>query len=164
MSGAMNKRCYYETLECQKGATVEVLKSSYRKLAMRFHPDKNPGDATAEVKFKEISEAYDILKDDQKRAAYDRFGHAAFENGMGGRGPSGFDFASSFTDVFDDLFGELLGGRRGRRQNRGGDLRYNLEVTLEEAFKGRNVQIKVPSAVACETCGGTGAETGHKAE
>jgi molecular chaperone DnaJ len=131
---------------------------------MELHPDRNPGDHTSEIKFKEINEAYDILKDDQKRAAYDRFGHAAFENGMGGRGPSGFDFASSFTDVFDDLFGEFMGGRRARRQNRGGDLRYNLEVTLEEAFKGRNVQINVPSAVACETCGGTGAEAGHKAE
>jgi molecular chaperone DnaJ len=161
----MSKRCYYEVLGCQKGAVVTELKASYRKLAMEFHPDRNPGDTTAEVKFKEINEAYDILKDDQKRAAYDRFGHAAFENGMGGRGPSGFDFASSFTDVFDDLFGEFMGGRRGgRRQNRGGDLRYNLEITLEESFRGRNAQIKVPSAVACEGCGGTGAEPGSKAD
>jgi molecular chaperone DnaJ len=161
----MSKRCYYEVLGCQKGAAVAELKSSYRKLAMEFHPDRNPGDATAELKFKEINEAYDILKDDQKRAAYDRFGHAAFENGMGGGGPSGFDFASSFGDVFDDLFGEFMGGGRGRRrQNRGGDLRYNLEITLEESFHGRSAQIKVPSAVACETCGGTGAEPGHKAE
>jgi molecular chaperone DnaJ len=159
------KRCYYEVLGCQKGAGVAELKSSYRKLAMEFHPDRNPGDHTAEIKFKEINEAYDILKDDQKRAAYDRFGHAAFENGMGGRGPSGFDFASSFTDVFDDLFGEFMGGGRGRRrQNRGGDLRYNLEITLEESFNGRNAQLKVPSAVACEACGGSGAEPGHKAE
>ena len=112
----MNKRCYYETLECQKGATVEILKSSYRKLAMKFHPDKNPGDATAEVKFKEISEAYEILKDDQKRAAYDRFGHAAFENGMGGaRGGNPFDFGGSFSDVFEDFFGDLMGGRKARR-------------------------------------------------
>jgi len=158
------KRCYYDVLGCQKGAAVTELKSSYRKLAMELHPDRNPGDHTAEVKFKELNEAYDVLKDDQKRAAYDRFGHAAFEHGMGGRGPSGFDFASSFTDVFDDLFGEFMGGRRARRQNRGGDLRYNLEVTLEEAFAGRNAQIKVPSAVACEACGGSGAEPGHKAE
>src|SRR5205085_173022 len=112
---AMNtKRCYYETLECQKGATVEVLKSSYRKLAMRFHPDKNPGDHTAEVKFKEINEAYDVLKDEQKRAAYDRFGHAAFEGGMGAasaRGGSPFgDFAGSFGDVFEDIFGQMMGG------------------------------------------------------
>ncbi len=159
----MSKRCYYEILGCQKGASIEEIKTSYRKLAMDVHPDRNPGDHTAEVKFKELSEAYDILKDGQKRAAYDRFGHAAFEQGAG-RGPAGFDFASSFTDVFDDLFGEFMGGRRARRQNRGGDLRYNLTITLEEAFKGRNAQIKVPSAVACETCGGTGAEAGTRAE
>ncbi|HUO02771.1 MAG TPA: DnaJ domain-containing protein, partial [Rhizomicrobium sp.] len=118
----MTKRCYYETLECEKSATGEVLKSAYRKLAMKFHPDRNPGDTTAEVKFKEISEAYDVLKDDQKRAAYDRFGHAAFQNGHGaGANGFGFDFASSFTDIFDDLFGEFTGGgrRRARRQNRG---------------------------------------------
>src|ERR1700724_13897 len=102
----MSKRCYYETLECAKGATVETLKSAYRKLAMKFHPDKNPGDHTAEIKFKEISEAYDVLKDDQKRAAYDRFGHAAFEGGgaRAGAGPFG-DFAGSFSDVFEDIFG-----------------------------------------------------------
>ena len=158
------KRCYYETLGCAKSATIEEIKSSYRKLAKELHPDRNPGDHSCEVKFKEINEAYDVLKDGQKRAAYDRFGHAAFENGMGGRGPSGFDFASSFTDVFDDLFGEFMGGRRSRRQNRGGDLRYNLTITLEEAFVGRSVQIKVPTAVACEACGGTGAEKGTKAE
>src|ERR1700742_1021051 len=122
------KRCYYETLECQKGATVEVLKASYRKLAMRFHPDKNPDDHTAEIKFKEINEAYDVLKDDQKRAAYDRFGHAAFEGGRGGAGAGPFgDFAGSFGDVFEDLFGQMMGGMgRGKRQNRGQDLRYNL--------------------------------------
>ena len=160
----MSKRCYYETLGCKKGATVEEIKTSFRKLAMEVHPDRNPGDHTAEVKFKEINEAYDVLKDGQKRAAYDRFGHAAFENGMGGRGPSGFDFASSFTDVFDDLFGEFMGGRRSRRQNRGGDLRFNLTITLEESFKGRNAQIKVPSAVACEGCAGSGAEPGTRAE
>src|ERR1700740_444380 len=123
------KRCYYETLECQKGATVETLKSSYRKLAMKFHPDRNPGDHTAEVKFKEINEAYDVLKDDQKRAAYDRFGHAAFENGGRGCHPGASDFCSSFGDVFEDIFGEFMGGGRrggGKRQNRGADLRYNL--------------------------------------
>jgi molecular chaperone DnaJ len=160
----MSKRCYYETLNCKKGATVEEIKTSFRKLAMEVHPDRNPGDHTAEVRFKEINEAYDVLKDGQKRAAYDRFGHSAFENGMGGRGPSGFDFASSFTDVFDDLFGEFMGGRRSRRQNRGGDLRFNLTITLEECFKGRNAQIKVPSAVACEGCSGSGAEPGTRAE
>src|ERR1700748_2016977 len=119
VAGAMSKRCYYETLGCQKDATVEVLKTSYRKLAMEFHPDKNPGDHTAEIKFKEINEAYDVLKDDQKRAAYDRFGHAAFEQGGGRGGGNPFDFASSFTDIFDDLFGEFGGGKSRRRQNRG---------------------------------------------
>src|SRR3954469_15914457 len=126
------KRCYYETLECPKGATVDILKSSYRKLAMKFHPDRNPDDATAEIKFKEINEAYDVLKDDQKRAAYDRFGHAAFDGGMGAAGAraaGGFgDFAGSFSDVFEDIFGQMMGGaaRGGKRSNRGQDLRYNL--------------------------------------
>ncbi len=160
----MSKRDYYDVLNCQKGAPVTEIKASYRKLAMEFHPDKNPDDHTAEVKFKEISEAYEILKDDQKRAAYDRFGHAAFEHN-GGRGNGNpFDFASSFTDIFDDLFGEFTGGKQRRRQNRGGDLRYNLEITLEEAFKGRSTQIKVPTAIACEGCNGTGSEAGSKPE
>ena len=162
------KRCYYECLEVQKGATGDVLKSAYRKLAMRFHPDKNPGDHTAEVKFKEISEAYDVLKDDQKRAAYDRFGHAAFEGGMGAaagaRGGNPFgDFAGGFGDVFEDFFGQMMGGR-GKRQNRGQDLRYNLEITLEEAFTGRSAEIKVPTMLACEACTGSGAEPGTSAE
>src|SRR5579884_3974663 len=129
----MAKRDFYEVLGVSRSADAEELKRAYRKLAMQYHPDRNPGDKTAEQKFKDVNEAYDVLKDDQKRAAYDRFGHAAFENGMNGRGPSGFDFASSFTDVFDDLFGDFMGRRGGRRQNRGGDLRYNLELTLEEA-------------------------------
>ena len=162
------KRCYYETLECQKGATADVLKSAYRKLAMRFHPDKNPGDHTAEVKFKEINEAYDVLKDDQKRAAYDRFGHAAFEAGMGAAGARGanpFGDFSSFGDVFEDIFGQMMGGMaRGKRQNRGQDLRYNLTITLEEAFTGRSAEIKVPTQVACEACAGAGAEPGHSPE
>jgi molecular chaperone DnaJ len=165
------KRCYYEALEVERGANGDVLKSAYRKMAMRFHPDKNPGDHTAEIKFKEINEAYDVLKDDQKRAAYDRFGHAAFEGGMGaagaraGAGPFG-DFASSFGDVFEDIFGQMMGGGAGRskRQNRGQDLRYNLDITLEEAFNGRAAEIKVPTAVACDTCSGSGAEPGHSAE
>jgi len=162
------KRCYYETLECQKGAPADVLKSAYRKLAMRFHPDKNPGDHTAEVKFKEINEAYDVLKDDQKRAAYDRFGHAAFEAGLGAAGARAgnpFGDFSSFGDVFEDIFGQMMGGMaRGKRQNRGQDLRYNLTITLEEAFKGRSAEIKVPTQVACETCSGSGAEPGHSPE
>ena len=164
------KRCYYDTLDCKKGASIEEIKASYRKLAKELHPDKNHGNVEFEHKFKEINEAYDVLKDDQKRAAYDRFGHAAFEHGQGGFGGNGrghgnpFDFAASFTDVFDDLFGEFMGGRRARRQNRGADLRYNLEITLEEAFHGRKAEIKVPSAVACETCAGTGAESGTRPE
>jgi molecular chaperone DnaJ len=161
----MSKRDYYDVLGLKKGCGATEIKASFRKLAMELHPDKNPGDHTAEVKFKEINEAYDILKDDQKRAAYDRFGHAAFEQGGGRAGGNPFDFAGSFSDIFEDLFGEFTGGgKRGRRQNRGGDLRYNLEISLEEAFKGRATQIKVPSAVACEGCGGTGAESGSKPE
>src|SRR5579862_2535459 len=130
----MSKRDYYDVLGLKKGAATTEVKASFRKLAMELHPDKNPGDHTAEIKFKEINEAYDVLKDEQKRAAYDRFGE------FGGR------------------------GKQGRRQNRGGDLRYNLEITLEEAFTGRATQIRVPSAVACEACSGTGAEAGSKPE
>jgi len=164
-----SKRCYYETLEVTKTATGDVLKSAYRKMAMRFHPDKNPGDHTAEVKFKEINEAYDVLKDEQKRAAYDRFGHAAFEGGMGAAGARGggnpFGDFGGFSDVFEDIFGQMMGGMgRGKRQNRGQDLRYNLEITLEEAFSGRAAEIKVPTMVACEPCKGSGAEAGHQPE
>ena len=139
----MSKRDYYDVLGCQKGAPVSELKSAYRKLAMELHPDRNPGDHSSEGKFKEINEAYDILKDDQKRAAYDRFGHAAFEHGQGnGQGGNPFDFAGSFADVFEDIFGEMMGGGgRGRRQNRGGDLRYNLQIGLDEAFKGSRAEI-----------------------
>jgi len=162
----VSKRCYYETLGVQRASSIEDIKFAYRKLAKELHPDRNPGDKTCEHKFKEINEAYDVLKDQDKRAAYDRFGHAAFENGhAGGRHAAGFDFAASFTDVFDDLFGEFMGGRgRGRRSNRGADLRYDLQISLEEAASGRVTKIHVPSAVACETCGGTGAEPGTKRE
>jgi molecular chaperone DnaJ len=163
-----SKRCYYETLEVAKGTTGDALKSAYRKMAMRFHPDKNPGDHTAEIKFKEISEAYDVLKDDQKRAAYDRFGHAAFENGMGGGARAGNpfgDMAGGFADVFEDIFGQMMGGGRGaKRSNRGQDLRYNLEISLEEAFTGRAAEIKVPTQLACEACQGSGAEPGSTPE
>src|SRR6201988_4629620 len=135
----MSKRGYYDVLGLKKGAATTEVKASFRKLAMELHPDKNPGDHTAEIKFKEINEAYDVLKDDQKRAAYDRFGHAAFEAGMGRAGANPFDFAGSFSDVFEDLFGDLMGGgRRSRRSNRGQDLRYNLGITLEEAYRGRS--------------------------
>jgi len=161
----MSKRDFYDVLGCNKGAPISEIKAAYRKLAMELHPDRNPGDKTSEAKFKEINEAYDVLKDEQKRAAYDRFGHAAFEQGMGNGHPGGnpFDFGGSFADVFEDLFGEMMGGGR-RRQNRGGDLRYNLEISLEEAFSGSRAEIKVPSAVACEVCRGTGAEPGTSAE
>src|ERR1700754_2301407 len=125
---------YYQTLGVAKGASEDEMKKAYRKLAMQYHPDRNPNDKGAEQKFKEISEAYDILKDDQKRAAYDRFGHAAFEQ-SGGRGPGDFGFFGGFADIFDEMFGEFMGG--GRRSqggpSRGSDLRYNLEISLEES-------------------------------
>ncbi|MEP9354951.1 molecular chaperone DnaJ [Xanthobacter sp. KR7-65] len=157
----MAKRDYYETLGCDRGADETVLKASYRKLAMKWHPDRNQGDAEAEVMFKEVNEAYEVLKDPQKRAAYDRFGHAAFENGGGGPG-FGNDFASSFADIFDDLFGGSMGRGRGGGQarGRGSDLRYNMEITLEEAFVGKTAQIKIPTSVACEACSGSGAKPG----
>jgi molecular chaperone DnaJ len=161
------KRDYYEVLGCQKGADEAALKAAYRKLAMQFHPDRNPGNADAEHHFKEVSEAYDALKDPQKRAAYDRFGHAAFENGRGGPNGHGFgpDFASSMSDIFDDLFGDFMGGRgrpggAGAAKLRGSDLRYNLEISLEEAFHGRTVEIDVPTLVGCTTCDGSGAKPG----
>ena len=162
----MAKADFYETLGVSRTATDAELKAAFRKLAMQFHPDKNPGDATAEQTFKNINEAYQCLSDGQKRAAYDRFGHAAFENGGGGPGGMGDGFASSMADIFDDLFGDMVGGgaRRGRSngRERGSDLRYNLEITLEDAFKGKTATIKVPSLMSCEACTGTGAKTGSK--
>lgn len=163
----MAKRDFYEVLGVAKGVDDGALKGAYRKLAMKFHPDRNPGDGEAEHKFKEISEAYETLKDPQRRAAYDRFGHAAFENG-GGHGAHGFgpDFGSSMSDIFEDLFGDMMGGggRRGgggaSARLRGSDLRYNLEITLEEAYGGRTVEIDVPTLVACHTCDGSGAKPG----
>ncbi len=165
----MAKRDYYEILGVKRGASDQELKNAFRKLAKDHHPDYNPGDKTSEQKFKELNEAYEALKDPQKRAAYDRFGHAAFDPAMGGRGPGGGfgpDFASSMSDIFDDLFGEFMGGRRGGRsrswRERGADLRYNMEITLNEAYAGKTAQIRVPTSVSCETCGGTGAKTGTK--
>jgi len=160
----MSKRCYYETLECQKGATGDILKSAYRKLAMKFHPDKNPGDHTAEIKFKEINEAYDVLKDDQKRAAYDRFGHAAFEHGGMGGAAHGFgaDFGTTFSDLFEGIFGMSAGRGRGSGRERGADLRYNMEITLQEAYAGKAAQIRIPTSVTCEACSGSGARSGTK--
>jgi molecular chaperone DnaJ len=162
----MAKADFYQTLGVSRDADDKALKSAYRKLAMKYHPDKNPGDATAEAKFKEANEAYETLKDPQKRAAYDRFGHAAFENGgMGGGNPFGGAGAGGFSDIFDDIFGEMMGGGgRARRSSggreRGADLRYNLEITLEEAFTGKTAQIRVPSSATCETCSGSGAKPG----
>src|ERR1700710_1624922 len=155
------KRCYYETLEVERTADEPKLKAAFRKLAMKWHPDKNPGDASSEVRFKEINEAYEVLKDGNKRAAYDRFGHAAFEQGGGGPG-FGAGFASSFSDIFEDLFG--MAGQRGRGggRERGADLRYNMEITLEEAFLGKTAQIEIPVSVTCESCSGTGAKAGTK--
>jgi molecular chaperone DnaJ len=167
----MAKRDYYDILGVQRNASEQDLKSAFRKLAKEHHPDRNPGDKDAEQKFKELNEAYEILKDPQKRGAYDRFGHAAFDGGMGGRGPGGGggfgpDFASSMSDIFDDLFGEFMGGRRGPQnrsgRERGADLRYNMEISLDEAFTGKTAQIRVPTSVTCETCSGSGAKSGTK--
>jgi molecular chaperone DnaJ len=160
----MAKRDYYEVLGVARGASEADLKSAFRKLAMKYHPDRNPGDKDCEHHFKEVNEAYDVLKDAQKRAAYDRFGHAAFEHGMGGAGAGfGADFASSFADIFEDLFG-VGGGRRGRPsgRERGADLRYNMEITLAEAFTGKPAQIRIPTAVTCEVCSGSGAKAGSR--
>lgn len=165
------KRDYYEVLGVPKNADAEALKKAYRKLAMQHHPDKNPGDKAAEQKFKELNEAYDILKDEQRRAAYDRFGHQAFEGGRGaagagagGFGGAGFDFSGNFSDIFEDFFGGMGGARAGagQTQSHGSDLRYNLSVTLEEAFKGKQENIKITTSVSCDSCHGSGAETGSK--
>ena len=157
----MAKRDYYEILGVQRNASAGQIKAAFRKLAMQHHPDRNPGDKAAEQRFKEINEAYEVLKDDSKRAAYDQFGHAAFEHGGGaGARPGGFDFGS-FADVFDDLFGDFMGGGRRRgTHSRGADLRYNLEITLEEAFAGKQAHIRVPTTVRCEACSATGSAKG----
>src|SRR5438552_3633160 len=158
------KRCYYETLEVDRAADEPGLKSAFRKLAMKWHPDRNPGDKACELKFKEINEAYEVLKDPHKRAAYDRFGHSAFEHGLGG-GAHGFgaDFGSAFSDIFEGIFG-MAGGRGGRSsgRERGADLRYNMEITLDEAFSGKTAQVNIPASVTCEVCSGTGAKAGTK--
>jgi len=169
-----NQKDYYEILGVPKSASADDMKKAYRKLAMQHHPDRNPGDKKAEEKFKEISHAYDVLSDDQKRAAYDRFGHDAFnQGGMGGAGGAGmggagFDFSSGFADIFEDLFG-MGGGGGGRRAQGGGntvaqgaDLRYNLAITLEEAFKGKQETIKITTSIACDSCQGSGGAKGTK--
>jgi molecular chaperone DnaJ len=163
----MAKRDYYDVLGITRGASEQDIKSAFRRLAKDCHPDRNASDKGAEQKFKELNEAYEALKDPQKRAAYDQFGHAAFD-GRGGHGHGfGPDFASSMSDIFDDLFGEFMGGRRGggaRRsgRERGADLRYNMEVALTEAYTGKTAQIRVPTSVTCEGCTGTGANPGTK--
>jgi molecular chaperone DnaJ len=160
----MAKRDYYEILGVSRTAKDAEIKAAFRKLAMQHHPDRNPGDKECEHRFKELNEAYDVLKDGDKRAAYDRFGHAAFEQGMGA-GAAGFgaDFASTFADIFDDFFG-MGGARRGARggRERGSDLRYNMEISLEEAFRGKAAQINIPTPVICEACTGTGAKSGTR--
>ena len=164
----MAKRDFYEVLGVDRQADDKQLKSAFRQLAKKYHPDANRDDETAHAKFQEISEAYDALKDPQSRAAYDRFGHAAFENGgPGAGGPGGFgpEFSSSMSDVFEDLFGDFMGGGGGRRQGgggaqRGSDLRFNLEISLIDAFKGKSATINVPTSVTCETCDGSGAKPG----
>jgi molecular chaperone DnaJ len=156
---------FYTLLGVQREASDGDIKKAYRKLAMQHHPDRNPGDKASEHKFKELSEAYEILKDDQKRAAYDRFGHAAFENAGGGPGAGpfgGFGNAGGFADIFDEMFGEFMGGQRSGAQGRGSDLRYNLEISLEEAFKGKQTSVRVPTLAPCEGCKGSGAEAGSK--
>lgn len=157
----MAKQDYYEVLGADRSADAAELKSTYRKLAMKLHPDRNPGDAEAEQKFKEVNEAYDVLRDEDKRAAYDRYGHAAFE-GAAGQGGGGFESAGGFADIFDEMFGDFVGGGRGRRQAniRGADLRYNLDVTLEDAFGGKQTRVRVNTSVVCGSCHGSGAEGG----
>ncbi|TNJ45591.1 molecular chaperone DnaJ [Phaeobacter sp. B1627] len=166
----MSKRDYYEVLGVVKSASADEIKKGFRKKAKELHPDRNKDNPESEAQFKEANEAYDVLKDPEKKAAYDRYGHAAFENGMGGGGqrPGGHpggDFSSAFSDVFDDLFGDFMGGGGGRggahqRASRGADLRYNLRLSLEEAFTGLHKTINVPTSVGCSSCDGTGAEGG----
>ncbi|GAA5076253.1 molecular chaperone DnaJ [Roseibacterium beibuensis] len=172
----MAKRDYYEVLGVERGASADEIKKGYRKKAKELHPDRNSDNPDAEAQFKEVNEAYDVLKDPEKKAAYDRFGHAAFDGGMAGGpraggyggGPGQGDFASAFSDVFEDLFGDFMGGQRGpgggrrSRATRGSDLRYNLRISLEEAYSGLQKQITVPSSVPCSSCSGTGSDGGSE--
>ncbi len=162
---------FYKTLGVDKSANADEIKKAYRKLAMKYHPDQNKDNAEAEEKFKEINEAYDVLKDDQKRAAYDQFGSAAFDGSMGGggaRGGAGGFGGAGFSDIFEDMFGDFMGGRgSGRAQNgptRGSDLQYTMDLTLEEAYKGKSAKIKIPVNDSCDMCDGSGAEKGSSAE
>ena len=156
----MSKRDYYDVLGVKRGASAEEIKKAYRKLAMQHHPDRNADDNAAEQRFREVNEAYEVLKDEQKRAAYDRFGHAAFEQGRGfGGGAGDFPF-TGFADIFDEMFGEFMGGRRGNAAARGADLRYNMEISLEEAFAGKSEEITVPGSITCGECKGSGGAGG----
>jgi molecular chaperone DnaJ len=159
----MAKRCYYESLSVERTATDIDIKAAFRKQAMQCHPDRNPGDHSAEHRFKEINEAYEILKDPDKRAAYDRYGHAAFEQGMGG-GAAGFgaEFGTTFSDLFEGIFGMSGARGRGTGRERGADLRYNMEIALTEAYAGKNAQVRIPTSVTCEACSGSGAKAGTK--
>ncbi len=157
----MSKRCYYEVLGVERTANDDQLKAAFRKLALKWHPDRNAGDASSEARFKEINEAYEILKDPEKRSAYDRFGHAAFEQGgIGGTHGFAGDFGSSFSDLFEGIFG--MGGHRSTRAERASDLRYDMEITLEEAFAGKTAELRLPTSVSCEACSGTGAKVGTR--
>jgi molecular chaperone DnaJ len=158
----MAKRCYYETLSIDRTANDGAIKAAFRKQAMQYHPDRNPGDKDAERRFKELNEAYEVLKDPDKRAAYDRFGHAAFEHGMGGPAGFGADFGTTFSDLFEGIFGMAAARGRGTGRERGADLRYNMEITLQEAYVGKNAQIRIPTSVTCEACSGSGAKAGTK--
>jgi molecular chaperone DnaJ len=162
----MSQRDYYEVLGVPKDASATDIKKAFRRLAMKYHPDRNPGDAEAEARFKEARAAYDVLSDDQKRAAYDRYGHAGVDGSAGGFGGAGAG-ASSFSDIFEDIFGDIFGGGgggRGQRAYRGSDLQYNLELTLEEAVFGTEVKVRIPTTVTCEACDGSGAEPGTSPE
>jgi molecular chaperone DnaJ len=161
----MSKRDYYEVLGVGKDASERDIKKAYKRLAMKYHPDRTSGDKELEAKFKEVKEAYEVLADSSKRQKYDQFGHAAFEQGHGGGySHSGFGGAD-FSDVFGDVFGDIFGGGRrggGQRQQRGADLRYNLDMSLEDAVRGKDLEIKVPTWVSCDPCGGSGAKKGSK--
>ena len=168
----MTEKDYYEILEVSKTASDDEIKKSFRRLAMQYHPDRNPGNKEAETKFKEINEAYEVLKDEQKRAAYDRYGHQAFTGGMGGAGGNpfgGFEFnfgSGGFSDIFSQVFSDFMGGAQGNAGNYaqpGDDVRYNLEISLEEAFSGIEKEITIPPTVACEQCHGHGTKDGKEA-
>lgn len=157
----MAKEDYYETLGVERNVDEKALKSAFRKLAMQYHPDRNPDSQDAESKFKEINEAYEVLKDPEKRAAYDRYGHAAFEQGgAGGGGFGGGGGFSGFGDIFEEMFGDMMGGGRAQSSGRGADLRYNMEISLEDAFNGKKATIEVPTSVNCSSCDGSGSEGG----